>query len=255
MTNITDAERKKRLLKALPEDGSAVGNRRLAAALSFNPDKYFELRDELVAEGKVQIGRGRGGSVHLAQASRSGRKRAKPIKRSKNVERALYPGFLKSLQTWADAQGWTDKLVKQTADQGGRKTGGRYTRPDFIVVGSKRYEYTPGVIRDVETFEVKPLGALVDSVFEAAAHSRMATKSYLALQIATDEPTEDELGRIEQECQRFGVGLITFEDPSDYDRWEYRLDPVRSEPDPELLEQFVRDQIDPKSQQQIRKWM
>ncbi len=255
MARITDAERKKRLLKLLPADGTPVGNKYLAKKLGWPLQSYFKLRDELVAEKKVEVGRGRGGSVRrpsteidrAAIVARKGRRRSS--------ERSLYAGFLEGLRLWARAQSWTDHIIQQTSDQGRRRTGGRFTRPDFVVIGTKKYEYTPGVIRDIETFEVKALGATIDVVFEAASHSRFATKAYVALQTAENEPTEDELGRIESECQRFGLGLITYQDPSDYDNWEYRCDPVRKEPDPELVEQFVRDQVSAKNQEKIRKWI
>jgi hypothetical protein len=260
MANISDDQRKKRLIHALPADGSSRGNQALARQLKWNLDLYFKIRDELVAEGKAQVGRGRGGSLRLSKPAPSvpakkgaGRRRKAVVPRV--PERKLYPDFLKSLHLWAEAQGWTDKVVQQTAEQGGKKTGGKYTRPDFVVVGFKKYEYTPGLVRDVETFEVKPLGAPIDSVFEAAAHSRASTRSYLALHVAADQPTEDVLARFEAECQRFGVGLVTFSDPADYEAWQYLVDPVRAEPDPDLLEQFVRDQVSKKNQEHIRKWV
>jgi hypothetical protein len=261
MANISDAQRKQRLLDALPPDGTSRGNRALAQELKWSPDLYLKIRDELVTESKVQVGRGRGGSVRLTKpAPITGIKKPKTktqhtTKPTKGAERKLYPDFLKSLQTWAEAQGWTDKLVQQTSDQGSKATGGKYTRPDFVVVGIKKYEYTPGVVRDVETFEVKPLGAPIDGVFEAAAHSRAATRSYLALHVAPDSPTEDQLARFEAECQRFGVGLITFTEPGAYEKWTFLVDPVRTEPDPELLEQFVRDQMIKKNQEIVRKWV
>jgi hypothetical protein len=255
MARITDEERKKRLLKAIPADGTAVGNKYLAKSLSWDLDGYLKLRNELVAEGKVEIGRGRGGSVRRVLTEVDPAAVAARRKSRRTSERSLYPGFLESLRLWAGAQAWTDYIIQQTSDQGRRRTGGRFTRPDFVVIGIKNYECTPGVVRDIETFEVKPLGATIEVVFEAASQSRVASKAYVALQTAENEPTEDELGRIESECQRFGIGLITFADPSDYQNWQYLAEPVRKEPDPELVEQFVRDQMSTKNQEHTRKWM
>ncbi len=259
MANISDAERKRRLLRKIPSDGSSIGNKALSRNLGWDLDLYFKIRDELAAEKAIEIGRGRGGSIRLPAARRKNirrkKRKGKTSKKRRSVERGLYPGFLTALHLWADAQGWTDKVVQQTSDQGSRKTGGRFTRPDFVVFGSKKYEYTPGTVRDVESFEVKPLGTPIDAVFETAAHSRVTTKSYLALHVASDNPTEDELSRLESECQRFGIGLILFEDPSKFANWDYRIDPVRREPDPDLLEQFVRDQLTAKNQETIRKWV
>jgi hypothetical protein len=253
MARITDDKRKQRLLQAIPADGTAVGNKYLAKSLGWALDSYFKLRNELVTDGKVEIGRGRGGSVRRVSSEIDRAAVVPKVRRTR--ERSLYPGFLESLRTWAGAQAWTEHIIQQTSDQGARRTGGRYTRPDFVVIGIKKYEYTPGVVRDIETFEVKPLGAPIDVVFEAASHSRAATKSYVALQIAENEPTEDELGRIESECQRFGIGLITYTDPKDYPNWQYLSEPIRKEPDPELVEQFIRDQVSITNQERVRKWM
>lgn len=57
------------LLRLVPVDGSAIGNQRLRQLLcdelgtEIAEEAYFRTRDELVAEGLLQTGRGRGGSV------------------------------------------------------------------------------------------------------------------------------------------------------------------------------------------------
>jgi hypothetical protein len=249
MANISDDERKSRLLAAVPKDGSSIGNTYLARQLGWSLDVYFKVRNGLVTDGRLEIGRGRGGSVRLIVDTPS--TSAPPARKPRNEkERSLYAPFLGTLKIWSAGQGWHDHVVQQTSDQGAKATGGRYTRPDFVVIGIKKYEYTPGVVRDIETFEVKPLGATIDAVFEAAAHSRAATKSYLALEVAENQPTEDEIARFESECQRFGLGLLTFVEPTE---WHYLVDPVRREPDPELVDQFFRAQILPVNQERIRK--
>jgi hypothetical protein len=253
--NISDAERKERLLAALPQDGSSIGNGYISRQLNWSVETYVKVRNELVAEGKVVIGRGRGGVLRLTEPREKADAPATTDRPSRTRERTLYPSFRTSLEAWAESQGWSDFVIEQTSDQGSRRTGGRFTRPDFVVVGIKKYEYTPGVVRDIETFEVKPTGADIGAVFEAAAHSRFATKSYLVLEVEENEPTEDELGRIESECQRFGVGLITFLNPAAFDRWKYPVDPSRREPDPELVELFIKSQVGVKNQERIRKWM
>jgi len=74
MAKATVAEIRAAILKLVPKDGSAIGNKslreqveaRLSAKVS-EPD-YFEGRDALVAAGKLQKGQGRGGSVRLIVA-------------------------------------------------------------------------------------------------------------------------------------------------------------------------------------------
>lgn len=58
------------ILAAVPEDGSAIGNQALYTLLqgtitSLTEDQYQAARDELIAEGSLGRGRGRGGSVFL----------------------------------------------------------------------------------------------------------------------------------------------------------------------------------------------
>jgi type I restriction enzyme M protein len=62
---MTDQAQKDRFVAALTELGGSVGNGRLREALQWDEAVYNAVRDELVAEGVVTPGRGRGGSVSL----------------------------------------------------------------------------------------------------------------------------------------------------------------------------------------------
>jgi len=254
-THNTDIDSlKQELLRFVPEDGSSIGNKSLRERLNWDFDKYKQVRDELLRDGVIRLGRGRGGSVSYAKPLTAKELDSSPApKKKKSHERDLYPAFFKGLQKWAADQGWTDHFVEQLAHQGRRSTGGNWTRPDFVVIGIQKYEYTPGVVRDIETFEVKPSSSGIDAVFETAAHSRFATKSHLAIQKEDEEPSEEDLARIESECQRFGLGLIVFRVPETHDDWDYKVEPIRKEPDPELLEQFVKNQVTNK--EKLRMWL
>lgn len=67
------ADIKRALLRALPKDGTTVGNIRLRKELSealgteIDEAEYEAARDALVDEGRVAKGRGRGGSVYLLE--------------------------------------------------------------------------------------------------------------------------------------------------------------------------------------------
>ena len=253
--SISVADREE-FLAHLPEDGSAVTNPTLRERLGWDSSRYQQVRDDLLKTGDIRIGRGRGGLVRLASAAKG----TKPDAASSSVsqqptkgELGLYADFQKGLEKWAHDQAWTNHFVEQVANQGRRKTGGVWTRPDFVVVGVQKYDYTPGVIRDIETFEVKLATAGPDAVFETAAHSRFATKSHLCIERKKDQPTEETLTRIESECQRFGLGLILFAKANDPDSWEYLVDPVRREPDPDQAEQFMNDQV--LNRTKLRQWL
>lgn len=262
-----DMERKKStLLAQVPDDGSSINNNALRTALGWDLDEYQRVRDAVVEAGLIEPWRGRGGTVRrtkIVAASKVATIKAgdaekdeeKAATRRRTLEQKLYPGFLASLRLWGKNQGWTDHVVQELANQGRRNTGGIWTRPDFLVVGYRKFEYTPGIVRDLETFEVKTSACGIEAVFETAAHSRVSTKSYLAIHRTDEGPSDDDLDRIESECVRFGLGLILFADPKAYDGWDYRVEPTRREPDPFTLEEFVQTQVSQVEQERIRKWL
>nr|WP_299379574.1 site-specific DNA-methyltransferase [uncultured Halomonas sp.] len=72
--NITDAQLRELVLSQVPDDGSTIGNTKLLRQLSNQGVKadrtdYDRVRDALVVEGVLGKGRGKGGSVYLANAS------------------------------------------------------------------------------------------------------------------------------------------------------------------------------------------
>lgn len=70
--------RKEKFLAVLAELGGSAGNGRLRDALQWQETTYDAVKDELVAEGAILPGRGRGGSVALAQAAKIEPKKAEP---------------------------------------------------------------------------------------------------------------------------------------------------------------------------------
>lgn len=80
------------------------------------------------------------------------------------------------------------------------------------MVAVNTYSYSPGKILDVITFEIKTsLDFEITGVFETAAHSRYATKSYLCVHLPDDwQDSVAENERIKSECERFGIGVNVF---------------------------------------------
>jgi len=63
-------------------------------------------------------------------------------------------------------------------------------RPDLVVASMTTLLYVPGKLFDVTTFEVKPLDRIeVTAVYEALAHRRASTRSYVWMHIP-DESRE-----------------------------------------------------------------
>ena len=66
---MADQAQTSRFVAVLAELGGSAGNGRLREALQWDEAAYNAVKDELVAEGVVAPGRGRGGSVSLGGAA------------------------------------------------------------------------------------------------------------------------------------------------------------------------------------------
>jgi hypothetical protein len=69
-----------------------------------------------------------------------------------------------------------------------------------------------------------------------------------------DVRTDEDVARLISEAQRVGVGLILFKDPTNFDMWDVVVDPLRHEPDPELLDQFVKSQLSENAKDKLLRW-
>jgi hypothetical protein len=184
---VIERSKKQRLLELVPEDGTSISNASLRTRLGLPLDEYQALRDELVGEGAIEPWQGRGGTVRrkraeiakpaLGKARDAEKEEKEAASKRRSLELQLCPPFFESLRLWAKDQGWTDHVVNHSASQGRRNTGGTWTRPDFVVIGYRKFEDTLGIVRDAGTFEVKTSTCGIAAVFETAAHSRVATKS------------------------------------------------------------------------------
>lgn len=249
---------KRTFVYSLPEPDRAVGNTALRRQLGWDESRYERVKAALIVDGHILKQRGPGGAVRRSpqldvevdEGATDGEERAETQR-----ELALYEPFERSLRKWAEGQGWLQKDLALIGSQGRRRTGGTWSRPDFVVVGVKSYDYTPYKTRDVETWEVKTAACSITAVFETAAHSRAATKSYLAIHTTGGAPAADELARIESECARFGLGLVTFSDAAEPGSWQFRVQPTRREPDPDLLEIFVKTQVPRQLQERFRQML
>lgn len=260
MARTADAEI---FLRSLPADDTAVGNYRLIEQLGWDEDRYWKVRDQLVDDGKIVRGRGRGGSVSrvlekpapVAPTVAPGPATSAAV----TAERQLYPDLQRTLEShWKLERRLDQFLVEVTADQGSRATGGVWTRPDLTGVSVRRFAYVPGVHFDVWSFEIKPQWQTnVVGVFEAAAHSRFATRSYVMYHIdpAGDPVGSGALEACIREADRFNIGLVTFADPRDFKTWEVHSEPERRDPDPLFVDEFVATQLTDNTKREINRWL
>lgn len=258
MNDLKDFETK--IMELIPKDGKPIGNKKLLEELKkklkdLSDDEYWKRRNELIASGKLTKGRGKGGSVYLPKDSQSSPEDKSNKSKKKKKEQDLYEPFIKVIKDyWVKDNDIDDYIISKTASPGSKKTGGQWTRPDVTLISVKTYQYLRDKIMDVITYEIKTEDNYgVASVFETASHSVFSNRSYLCINIDTGKPETEEFDRIVRQCEHFGVGLIVFEIPEDWETYETVVEPRRREPDPNEIDSFIKQQIPDKQKEELSK--
>ena len=245
----------------IPKNGDAIGNKRLLTdwladakkqfAITLTEPDYWEVRNTLIENGTIAPGRGKGGSVYRLNTAPS----ATAVEVAPAVsEASLYEPFQKMLNdTWGKANGYKDFVTETTAAGGRRLTGGKWTRPDLVLIAVTRFPFIPGKVLDLVTFEIKPTNSYgIEGVYETASHSVYAHKSYLALHVPTGMKIDVAIvERFERECERFKIGLMTFSNPQDWSTFESIVDAGRNNPEPLATSGFIASQINKENQNRI----
>lgn len=250
---------KDRILESLPDDGSFRPNPELLSALGVDKQDFWDARELLVEEGKAARGRGRGGSTArvlnaLLDAELPGES-GTDVSAPRQSEEALYRPLKEVLLgDWQSDKGFDYLAVEDIARAGSRSTGGKWTRPDLVAVEVQVFTYLPVKTLSVHTFEVKPSDMIdVAAVYEALAHRRAATHSYVLLHVPDDKQPPAALEAVIAEARRHGIGVIVFANPSDYNTWDEKVVADRAEPEPSALDDFVRVQLPEPARNKIEK--
>lgn len=237
----------RRLLDHVPLDGSTIGNKRLRENLGWEEERYRRVRDKLIEKEILGVGAGRGGSVYrklldASESSSPGQGGVNEAQRQR--EEALYGALREAIEeNWSQLFPGFPAPVRRWLDSsprlGSKATGGKWTRPDISAVTINQYHYIPGKHLDVFTFEVKPRDQLnVIGVYEALAHSRRSNFAYALYHVSPNaEPPEFE--GIVREATRLRIGVVTFEDPANFDTWTVRCVPQRHDTEPRYLNEFI----------------
>jgi hypothetical protein len=259
------------------------GNITLQRELNWNPEAiYWDIRDRLIDQGRLFRKRARGGAVgiitreagHVGAEGLDAAARAPiaggdgpaapaeegaPAPAAPRREIDLYEPVAAVLQgRWARDERFRHSLTQITALQGRRSTGGTWTRPDIVVVALRIFPYLPGKFCDVITFEIKPSSAIdVTAVYEALAHRRAATQSYAFFHcpLEQEDAESDNLDRIQEECERHGIGMIVARDPSDYETWIERAEAERVVAEPNRVNELIAVQFPEGAKDEIAAWM
>ena len=256
--SMTDLEQA--LLDAVPADGSSITNPELQRQLGWSADDYWEVKNRLVDNGVLSVARGRGGLVLRAMAATCAAPSpalADPACPQVREDELYEPISAVLNKEWALEKRLDRRIVHLTARQGRRDTGGRWSHPDMVVATQSVYPYVPGRHFDVISFEVKPSDAIdVTAVYEALAHRRAATMSYVVLHVpdVDADRLKDALDEVYAEAKKHGIGVITFNQPDDFTGWEEKAEPVRHEPDPRRLNDFLATQFPPAQLTELVRW-
>lgn len=241
------------LAKLKEKHDSKAGNTTLIRELKLSePDLpvYWDAVNALEDDGKIVRGRGKGGSIRIPKEDLSIGLIDKPKGKGRKSEGDLYGPIASTLkQWWVHQVGLREYIMEITAHQGRRHTGGFW-----ITLGVTCHAYVPGRNLDITTFEIKKSpDEGIYGVFESAAHSAFAHRSFLLIQVPADDSLSDDenFERTKSECERFGLGLITFTDPSSWETYETIVDAEFKSPSHAQINKFIANQISEENRQRL----
>ncbi|MBY6414306.1 hypothetical protein HQ346_21650 [Rhodococcus sp. BP-252] len=246
------------LLLQLHKADPHKGNASLQKAMGVSSTRYERAKGRLLELGLAKRGMGSGGSLLRIDAADSSEfELADPVLPSRAREARLYEPLVETMQHhWgSESKQPLPLAVDNTAAQGQRRTGGRWSRPDIVLVQVKQFEYVPGTFLEVQTFEVKPFTQIdVLAVYEALAHRRVATHSSVALQVPAHlvDDLQESVEGVLKVAESHGVGVLSFARENDYTTWRVLSKPTRWEPDPESLNDFIDTQLPSATKDRIR---
>lgn len=253
------------IIDRLPPDGSAVSGQRLRGLVRLTNDRYRAAVEELKSAGLVYLGRGRGGTLARANVEPAVPEAAEAAGESSvdglvlppagpgravGRESDLYLPFVEWYQSEIDTMDLTFGHVRVTATpRGWGRASGQWTRPDVVAVEVWNSDLLPDVELSIYSFEIKRVveANRLQSLYEAAAHGRIAHHSSLVIEVTS---TEDENSPLRDdvllELDRLKLGLYTMYNVGDGSfRIQMHIPPPRNTPDPGslhgLLTYFLSD--------------
>lgn len=254
------------MISVLEENDGRMGNISLRELLKdrdsrWTEDLYWQIRSYWIDGGKLITGKGKGGTVALVAEEQEAQafKEGSELNADENCysqELELYQPVSVCLNsTWTQVQGYCNYITEVCANKGSANTGGKWTRPDIVVIGVKAFPFIPNKYLDVTTFEVKKAGCWdVTSVYEALAHRRRSTQAYIWL-YAPEQFDEEKITPVRDAAKQHGIGIMIGSNPSDFSTWEILVDAVRVTPDPYNLNEFIAQCVSDERKELLTKYI
>ena len=248
---------KAQLLSLISSRG-LVESDELIRRLGWDAESYWYIGRLLVDAGVLRADGNKGEKlervVPVAQRAEPGSQSVV----SRRGEKSLYAPIVETLRSaWVAEHGIQDYVIDLTASQGGRVTGGKWSRPDITLANSNEYKYVPGRFVELRTFEIKTHEGLdVTAVYEALSHRRAAHFAYVLAYVPECErgALKFVLQRLIGDAEEYGVGVTTLADPHDYRTWRVEVEARRATPDPADMDAFIRAQAGDEFQDKILSW-
>jgi hypothetical protein len=228
------------------------------ATLGWDAESYRYIGRLLVEAGMLRAeGKKREKLERIPSASRQAESGGRSVASARG-EKTLYAPIIETLSSaWVLEHEIQDYVIDLTASQGGRITGGRWSRPDITLAGSNEYRFVPGRSVELRTFEIKTHEGLdVTAVYEALSHRRAAHFAHVLVHVPECEAivSKPALMRVINDAEEYGVGVTTLADPRDYRTWRVEVEARRANPDPAAVNAFINAQTGNKFKDKVLSW-
>ncbi|HIJ83946.1 MAG: hypothetical protein HW380_369 [Magnetococcales bacterium] len=229
---------KDNMLSALVNSNGQLSYSRLIEVLDWDEDKFKSVLNQIINEELAEKYRCRGGGVRLTESGLSSSARLKKIKSAVAAEIELYPILIDLLKEDAEFEEENSDVF----DISRMRMSGLWQNPDVLKITVTDYSVLKKKIIHVTSFEVKKADSWgINSVFEAASHSRFVNDSYFVL-----ERENEEISGLEEAidaCRYFGVGLmIMFKSDEGFYK-KVILEADTKQPKDDYLENFLTGAI------------
>lgn len=252
-----------------------MSNPKLMNELGWNQDLYDKIKQQLLDEELITIGRGRGGTVWLTDLASIEPEAAPPSPstaqdttqsgtRVPHMFGREADSYAPIVEFFGKAQNW-DLLspvlgrqgffrpepeslwVQMTSEQ---KQDGKWMAPDVCAVVLHDSPYLPAPIVEIYSFEIKVGIQEVNvlAIHEAYGHGRVAHMPFVIFQIEDSKEAEDKLQRklstVLTEAGQLGIGVLSVKgDVSDRAHWEAHLAPARRDIAPFMIPHFIKTRM------------